>query len=76
MQLVTYKTNIRTLPALSRIAPVLNQVVGAANWQFDNQSREKKLTVFSYDQLDECRLVKAIRRAGFRIRSLNGQRAF
>lgn len=71
MQLITYKTNISSEAALRKVTPVLNTIVGAANWQYDSQSSEKKLTVFAYDLLDEGRLVKAIRRAGFRIENLD-----
>jgi copper chaperone len=71
MELITFKTNINSESALNRVAPFLNQVVGASNWQLDLNSREKKLTVFSNSVINEIRVEEAIKRAGFRAMNLD-----
>jgi copper chaperone len=71
MELITFKTNINSESALNKVAPFLNQVVGASNWQLDLNSREKKLTVFSNSIINEIRVEEAIQKAGFRAMNLD-----
>jgi copper chaperone len=69
MELITYKTNIRSEAALDRVAPHLNKVVGSANWQLDITDTDKVLTVYSPGIVNETALLKAVRKAGFKARN-------
>lgn len=66
MELITYKTNISSEAALRRVKPYLDHAVGQANWQLDLCISDKKLTVFSPGCINESRVIKAIRQAGYR----------
>lgn len=71
MELISYKTNIKSEKALLRVAPYLNQAVGSANWQLDLESPERKLTVFSPGIINEIHVEDAIHKAGFRALNLD-----
>jgi len=66
MELISFKTNIKSVWALNKVAPFLNRVVGATNWQLDLESTDKKLTVFSNSIINEIHVEEAVNRAGFR----------
>ena len=70
MQLITYKTNIRNEAAINKVAPLLNKVIGPANWQIDILNNDKELTVFAPGFIDEELVLKAIRKAGFRAENI------
>lgn len=70
MQLITYKTNIRNEAAINKVAPLLNKVIGPANWQIDILNNDKELTVFAPGFVDEELVLKAIRKAGFRAENI------
>lgn len=65
MELIYFKTNIKSVSALNKVAPFLNRVVGATNWQLDLESTDKKLTVFSNSIINEIHVEEAVNRAGF-----------
>lgn len=66
MELITYKTNISSEAAASRVASLLNTVISPANWQLDLRSADRHLTVFSPGVVDEVQVRNAIRKAGYR----------
>lgn len=72
MELVSFKTNIKSLSALNRVAPFLDRVVGSTNWQLDLNSTDKKLTVFSNSIINEIHVEEAVNRAGFRATNVDG----
>lgn len=65
MELITFKTNIRSEKAVQLISPVLNNIVGKANWQIDLNGPDKKLMLYSNSILNEFEVVNAIHKAGF-----------
>lgn len=67
MELISFKTNIKSVSALNRVAPFLDRVVGSTNWQLDLKSTDKKLTVFSNSIINEIHVEEAVNRAGFRV---------
>lgn len=71
MELISFKTNIGNESALSCVAPYLNLAVGAANWQLDLKSSDKKLTVFSNSIINEIQVEMAVNKAGFRAMNLD-----
>lgn len=60
MELISFKTNIKSVSALNRVAPFLDWVVGSTNWQLDLKSTDKKLTVFQIVSLMSCMLKKLL----------------
>ena len=71
MELISFKTNIKSVSALNRVAPFLDRVVGSTNWQLDLKSTDKKLTVFSNSIINEVHVEEAVNRAGFRAMNEN-----
>ena len=71
MELIYFKTNIKSVSALNKVAPFLNRVVGATNWQLGLESTDKKLTVFSNSIINEIHVEEAVNRAGFRAMNVN-----
>lgn len=65
MELITYKTNIRSEAALGKVAPYLNRAIGTANWQLDLYNKDKKLTVYSPGIVNETVVLDAVHKAGF-----------
>ncbi len=65
MELITFKTNISSEKALQLVAPLLNNVVGKANWQLDVLGAEKKLMVYSPGIINEMQVIDAVHIAGF-----------
>lgn len=65
MELITFKTNISSEKALQRVAPLLNNAVGSANWQLDIMGTEKKLMVYSPGVINEMQVIDAVHKAGF-----------
>ncbi|MEJ8843679.1 heavy metal transport/detoxification protein [Lacibacter sp. H375] len=65
MELITFKTNISSEKALQRVAPLLNNAVGSANWQLDIMGTEKKLMVYSPGVINEMKVIDAVHKAGF-----------
>lgn len=70
MELITFKTNINSEAAIERIAPLLNTIVGKANWQIDISSSDRKLTAYSQSILNEIEIINAIHKAGFSATSI------
>jgi hypothetical protein len=71
MEFITFKTNINSESAVERIAPLLNIIVGKANWQIDIFSSDKKLTAYSQSILNEIEIINAIHKAGFSATSID-----
>lgn len=65
MELITFKTNMSNESALQRVAPLLNNVVGTANWQLDVSGAESKLMVYSHGIVNEMQVINAVHKAGF-----------
>lgn len=65
MELITFKTNISSEKGLQRVAPLLNNAVGSANWQLDVFGADKKLMVYSPGFLNEMQVIDAVHKAGF-----------
>ncbi len=65
MEILTYKTNINSEAAMKRVAPVLNNLVGPANWQLDIDSLDKRLTLYADSVINELQISAAIQKAGF-----------
>ena len=72
MELITYKTNIRSEAELRRVAPHLNKVVGSTNWQLDISNIDRVLTVYSPGIVNEAGLLTAVKKAGFKAMNLDG----
>lgn len=64
MEILTYATNVRNNRMLEKLSPLLDQVVGSANWGIDLDSREHKLSVYAPGTLNEYALEQAFRMAG------------
>lgn len=71
MELITYKTNISSEKALSRVRPFLNNAVGSTNWQIDLSNTDRRLTVFSPGFVNEIQVLDAIHKAGYRAINLD-----
>ena len=69
MSTIRFKTNINCGSCIRAVTPVLNQEVGANNWQVDTANPDKILTV-STVQATADQVVKAVEAAGFEIQPL------
>ena len=69
MSTIRFKTNINCGSCIRAVTPVLNQEVGANNWQVDTANPDKILTV-STAQVTADQVVKAVEAAGFEIQPL------
>ena len=69
MSTIRFKTNINCGSCIRAVTPVLNQEVGANNWQVDTANPDKILTV-STAQATADQVVKAVEGAGFEIQPL------
>ena len=69
MSTLRFKTNINCGNCIRAVTPVLNQEVGANNWQVDTANPDKILTV-STAQATADQVVKAVEGAGFEIQPL------
>ncbi|HEX8327234.1 MAG TPA: hypothetical protein VF629_06820 [Hymenobacter sp.] len=66
MSTLRFKTTINCANCIRSITPVLNQEVGANNWQVDTANPDKILTVEA-TSANVPQLVKAVQEAGFSI---------
>jgi copper chaperone CopZ len=66
MSTLRFKTTINCASCIRAVTPVLNQEVGASNWQVDTANPNKILTVEAASA-NVPQLVKAIQEAGFSI---------
>ena len=66
MSTLQFKTTINCGSCIRAVTPVLNQAVGAGNWQVDTANPDKILTVSS-DQATAAQVVQAVEEAGFEI---------
>lgn len=69
MSTLRFKTNINCGNCIRAVTPVLNQEVGANNWQVDTANPDKILTV-STAQATADQVVKVVEAAGFEIQPL------
>ena len=68
MSTLQFKTTINCGGCIKAVTPVLNQAVGAGNWQVDTANPAKILTVTS-DQATAAQIVQAVEAAGFEIQT-------
>ena len=64
-QTLKFKTNIKCMGCVSQVRSVLDETVGANNWEVDLQSADKQLTVKGVN-LDADLVVAAIAEVGFK----------
>ena len=69
MSTLRFKTTINCGSCIKAVTPVLNQEVGANNWQVDTANADKILTVNS-PTVTTAQVVKAVQDAGFEIQTL------
>ncbi|WP_426061725.1 heavy-metal-associated domain-containing protein [Hymenobacter sp. B1770] len=69
MSTLRFKTTINCGNCIRAVTPMLNQEVGANNWQVDTASPDKVLTVTS-DQASASQVIQAVEAAGFEIQPL------
>ena len=68
MSILRFKTTINCGNCIRAVTPVLNQEVGANNWQVDTASPDKILTITA--AADPTQVVRAVEEAGFEIQAL------
>ena len=66
MSMLQFKTTINCGSCIKAVTPVLNQAVGAGNWQVDTANPAKILTVTA-GQATAAQIVQAVEAAGFEI---------
>jgi len=64
METLRFKSNIKCEGCLAKVAPLLDEAVGAENWSVDLQSATKTLTVKGNATADK--IVAAVQGAGFK----------
>ncbi|HEX8505616.1 MAG TPA: cation transporter [Hymenobacter sp.] len=69
MSTLRFKTTINCANCVRAVTPVLNQEVGANNWQVDTANPDKILTI-NTDAANTPQVVKAVEEAGFTIQPL------
>lgn len=69
MSTLRFKTTINCSNCVRAVTPVLNQEVGANNWQVDTTNPDKILTI-NTDSANTLQVVKAVEEAGFAIQPL------
>jgi hypothetical protein len=72
MELITFKTNIKSEDEVCKVAPYLSKASGSNNWQIELSKRESLLTVYSPGIVQESQIVRAVLRAGFMAIKMNG----
>ena len=70
MATLRFKTTINCGNCIRAVTPVLNQEVGANNWQVDTANPDKVLTITS-GQVNVAQVLAAVEEAGFQITPLN-----
>ncbi|WP_310395411.1 hypothetical protein [Hymenobacter sp.] len=68
MSTLRFKTTINCGNCIRAVSPVLNEEVGANNWQVDTASADKILTITT--PADPAWVVRAVEAAGFEIAPL------
>ena len=68
MSTLQFKTTINCGGCIKAVTPVLNQTLGAGNWQVDTANPAKILTVTSA-QATAAQIVQAVEAAGFEIQA-------
>lgn len=69
MNNIQFKTNINCSGCVAKATPVLNETVGAGNWEVNTAVPTKTLTVKT-GSADIARLVNALQQAGFKAEQL------
>jgi copper chaperone CopZ len=64
-----FKTNIMCGSCISKVTPVLNEVIGENNWKVDLLNPQKMLSVTNTD-LAESDIIKAVEKAGYKAESI------
>jgi len=70
MNTTQFKTNIKCSGCIAAVTPVLNEMVGAENWEVDLTSADKTLTV-TKENLDKSEIRNAIEKAGYKAEALS-----
>lgn len=70
MSTTQFKTNIKCSGCIAAVTPVLNDMVGADNWNVDVTSPDKTLTI-SKENLDKSEIRNAIEKAGYKAEALS-----
>lgn len=63
MNTLKFKTNIKCTGCISKASPLLNEKLGAGNWEVDIMTLKKTLTVTS--DLDENDVIAIVNESGF-----------
>lgn len=59
-----FKTNIKCAACVEKVTPLLNEAVGAGNWQVDTTDPAKTLTIQT--DTSEAALNEALKQKGYR----------
>jgi len=63
MQELKFKTNIKCTGCLAKVTPVLNEAVGANNWEVDLEAPNKTLKITA--NASEADILLAVKGVGF-----------
>ena len=63
MQELKFKTNIKCTGCLAKVTPVLNEAVGANNWEVDLEAPNKTLKIIA--NTSEADILLAVKGVGF-----------
>lgn len=60
-----FKTNIMCGSCIAKVTPVLNEEIGAGEWNVDTTGAQKILTV-TKENLTDSDVIKAVEKAGYK----------
>lgn len=69
MKTKQFKTNINCMGCIAQVTPVLNEMIGAHQWEVNINHKDKILTVPTAN-LDDENLQTRLREAGFKVEEL------
>lgn len=64
------KTNIMCGACISKVTPVLNEVIGEGSWSVDTTGAQKVLTV-TKEEMTESDVIKAVEKARYKAETLS-----
>ncbi|MDI9258170.1 heavy-metal-associated domain-containing protein [Flavobacterium sedimenticola] len=70
MKTKQFKTNINCMGCVTKITPILNEVIGENQWEVNIRHKDKILTVPTTN-LNTEKLVNDLKSSGFKVESLN-----
>jgi copper chaperone len=68
METTKFKTNIMCAGCIAKVTPVLNEALGAGNWQVDIKDPSKILTVTDGKSVDKA--TSALAKIGYKVERL------